>query len=299
MWALIDAASSALAEAGVASPRFDAEELAAHALGVPRSSLRSVQTIDDRAVQRFSADVGRRAVREPLQHIIGSAAFRYLEVAVGPGVFVPRPETEVVAGWAIDRAREVESDRVLVVDLCTGSGAIALAVAEEVPNAVVHAVELSEPALVWARRNTANSRVHLHAGDARLALPELDDSVDVVVSNPPYIPADGLVRDPEVLQYDPPIALWGLGPDGLGVLRGVVRRAWELLRPGGWLVLEHADVQGAAVVGLLVEQGGWTTVTDHRDLTGRDRFATAMKAAAGAGTGSGGQSRSDPERQTE
>jgi release factor glutamine methyltransferase len=166
------------------------------------------------------------------------------------------------------------------VDLCTGSGAIALAVADEVPTAVVHAVELAEPALLWARRNTASSRVVLHAGDARTALPELDAAVDVVVSNPPYIPADGQVRDPEVLEHDPPIALWGLGPDGLEVLRGVARRALELLRPGGWFVVEHADVQGAAVLDLLRQQGGWSRVSDHRDLTGRDRFATARKSGA-------------------
>ncbi len=274
---MIVEASTTLEASGVASPRFDAEELAAHALGVPRARLPWVETVDQTAAQRFRVDVARRASREPLQHILGSAGFRHVEVAVGRGVFIPRPETEVVAGWAVDRAREVPGGAV-VVDLCTGSGAIALAVADEVPTAVVHAVELDESALVWARRNLAASRVVLHAGDARTALPSLDGSVDVVVSNPPYIPADGQVRDVEVLHYDPAVALWGLGTDGLEVLKGVAGRAWELLRPGGWFVVEHADVQGAAVVRLLRRQGGWSRVSDHQDLTGRDRFATAQKA---------------------
>jgi release factor glutamine methyltransferase len=280
LWALIGAATRELEQAGVGSPRHDAEQLAVWALGVTRSRLRTFDlegALDPVLRERFLAAVRRRADREPLQHIIGTAAFRYVEVAVGPGVFVPRPETEVVAGWAIDRAREVVGDPV-VVDLCTGSGAIALAVADEVPAAVVHAVEVSPEALVWARQNVAGSRVRLHAGDARLALPELLGSVDVVVSNPPYIPADGQVRDPEVLQHDPAVALWGLGPDGLEVLRGVARRAQQLLRPGGAFVVEHADVQGAAVVDLLRQQGGWVQVADHPDLTGRDRFATAVKA---------------------
>jgi release factor glutamine methyltransferase len=283
LWAMIADASLAFEAAGIASPRFDAEELAAYAFGVPRSRLRSVAVLEDSAVGRFRSGVLRRASREPLQHIVGTAAFRHVEVAVGPGVFVPRPETEVVAGWAIERAREVGPAQAVVVDLCTGSGAIALAVADEVPTAVVHAVELSEPALHWARRNTVSSRVVLHAGDARTALPELDQAVDVVVSNPPYIPADGQVRDAEVLQHDPPIALWGLGPDGLEVLRGVASRALALLRPGGWFVVEHADVQGAAVLDLLRQQGGWSQVSDHQDLTGRDRFATARKADVTAG----------------
>jgi len=270
----------------VPSPRFDAEQLAGWVLGVPRSGLRVFDltgVLADADRERILAAVGRRATREPLQHILGTAAFRYVEVEVGPGVFVPRPETEVVAGWAIDRAREVAASgrNPVVVDLCTGSGVIALAVADEVPTSLVHAVELSAEALAWARRNVAGSRVQLHTGDARTALPELAGTVDVVVSNPPYIPADAQVRDPEVLEYDPAIALWGLGPDGLEVLRGVALRAADLLRPGGWFVVEHADVQGVAVVELLHRQGGWELVADHSDLAGRDRYAVARKAGAG------------------
>jgi release factor glutamine methyltransferase len=277
LWALIGDATLAFEEAGVPSPRHDAEELAAWALGTDRSRLRLVEGMNSDAVARFRAGVERRRTREPLQHILGTAAFRYVEVAVGPGVFVPRPETELVAGAAIDAARSVRDRRPLVVDLCTGSGAIALAVADEVPEAEVHAVELSEDALPWARRNVQGSQVRLHAGDARTALPELDGLVDVVVSNPPYIPAGAKIRDREVLEHDPAIALWGLGPDGLEVLRGVARRASALLRPGGVFVVEHADVQGAAVVALLTVQGGWEQVADHRDLTGRDRYTTAVR----------------------
>ena len=226
-----------------------------------------------------------RGVQEPLQHITGTAPFRGVEVAVGPGVFVPRPETELVAGWAVDRAREVVllGREPLVVDLCAGSAAIALSVADEVPQARVHAVELSPDALAWARRNVAGSRVRLHAGDAATALTELDGLVDVVVANPPYIPDDGLIRDPEVLEHDPPAALWGRGPDGLQVLRAVAARAGGLLSAGGWFVVEHADAQGAAVpaaLAMMKDRSGqdiWADVHDHRDLAGRDRFATARR----------------------
>ena len=218
--------------------------------------------------------------RVPLQHIVGTAAFRHVEVRVGPGVFVPRPETEVVAGWAIDRAREVSATGrpPVVVDMCTGSGAIALALADEVPTAEVHAVELDPGALSYARDNLRGSDVRLHQGDAAHALPAMGGTVDVVVANPPYIPPDGVIRDPEVAEHDPPLALWGHGADGLDVVRAVARSAQRLLRPGGWFVVEHADVQGAAVPALLRDQGGWVEVADHRDLAGRDRFATARRA---------------------
>jgi release factor glutamine methyltransferase len=239
-----------------------------------------VDRLDDDTLARFAAAVERRERRVPLQHIVGTAAFRHVEVAVGTGVFIPRPETEVVAGWAVERAREVaDSGRSpLVVDLCTGSGVIALSIAVEVPRARVHAVELDPGALAWAARNIDGTSVTLHAGDAATALPELDGTVDVVVSNPPYIHDDGIVRDPEVLEHDPAAALWGHGPDGLDLFRAVAVRAAGLLRPGGWFVVEHADVQGAAALAALAQQGGWERVVDHRDLTGRDRFTTARRA---------------------
>jgi release factor glutamine methyltransferase len=273
-------ATERLSAAGVPSPRHDAEELAAFALRVRRADLVHHDRLDAAQVAVLDEAVGRRARRVPLQHILGTAAFRHVEVRVGPGVFVPRPETEVVVGWAIDRVRDVAATgrTPVVVDLCTGSGVIALAVTDEVPAAQVHAVELDPGALPFARDNLAGTGVHLHEGDAAVALPGLDGSVDVVVSNPPYIPPDGVIRDLEVAEHDPPLALWGHGADGLDVMRLVALSARRLLRPGGWFVAEHADVQGAAVPALLLEQGGWVQVADHRDLAGRDRFATARRA---------------------
>jgi release factor glutamine methyltransferase len=275
----VDDATERLRAADVPSPRHDAEALAAHALGVRRTDLVRYGSLDAAQLAVLEDAVARRERREPLQHIVGTAAFRHVEVSVGPGVFVPRPETEVVAGWAIDRAADVAATgrTPVVVDLCAGSGAIALSVAGEVPGAQVHAVELDPGALTYARANLGGSGVRLHEGDAGTALPELDGAVDVVVANPPYIPPDGIIRDREVAEFDPPLALWGRGADGLDVVRSVARAAARLLRPGGWFVVEHADVQGAAVPALLRDQGGWDQVADHHDLAGRDRFATARR----------------------
>lgn len=270
-------ATQRLAAAGVPSPRFDAEELAAHVHGVKRGELHSVPDAEFDAT--YWAAIARREAREPLQHITGRAFFRYLELQVGPGVFVPRPETETVAAWAIDRVRAMDVAEPLVVDLCTGSGAIALAVAQEVPRSRVHAVELDEAALVWARRNVAGSRVLLHHGDAMRALPELNGHVDLVISNPPYLRTGE--RDsvaPEVRDHDPHLALFS-GADGLDTIRGVERAAYRLLRPGGVVVVEHGDTQGGQVPWIFNEPAGWVDAADHRDLNNRPRFATARKAA--------------------
>jgi release factor glutamine methyltransferase len=266
----IASATHRLAEAGVPSPRFDAEELAALSLGVDRRDLWR----HDHAGELFEAYVARRAGREPLQHITGRAHFRHLTLAVGPGVFVPRPETEVVAGAAIAAARERSAP--VVVDLCTGSGAIALSVAQEVPTATVHAVEADPRAHAWAARNCSGSTVHLVCGDMGDAFPELDGEVDVVVSNPPYIPVGARVRDPEVAEHDPPASLWS-GDDGLDAVRVVERVAARLLRAGGHVVVEHADLQGEAAPAVLTAAGRWTDVRDHTDLAGRDRFVTAVR----------------------
>ena len=270
-------ATQRLAAAGVPSPRFDAEELAAHVHGVKRGELHSVPDAEFDAT--YWAAIARREAREPLQHITGRAFFRYLELQVGPGVFVPRPETETVTAWAIDRVRAMDVAEPLVVDLCTGSGAIALAVAQEVPRSRVHAVELDEAALVWARRNVAGSRVLLHHGDAMRALPELNGHVDLVISNPPYLRTGE--RDsvaPEVRDHDPHLALFS-GADGLDTIRGVERAAYRLLRPGGVVVVEHGDTQGGQVPWIFNEPAGWVDAADHRDLNNRPRFATARKAA--------------------
>ncbi|MFE3453240.1 peptide chain release factor N(5)-glutamine methyltransferase [Nonomuraea sp. NPDC059194] len=269
-------ATARLAEAGVPSPRTDAEEIAAFVHGVRRSALHTVKDADFDAL--FWEGVSRRAAREPLQHITGHAYFRYLELAVGPGVFVPRPETEVVAGWAIERLREMDVAEPLVVDLGTGSGAIALSIAQEVALAQVHAVEVDPDAYGWAKRNIAEhgqGRVHLHPEDLADALPELNGKVDLVISNPPYIPPGAIPRDPEVRDYDPSRALYGSGADGLNEVRAVERTARRLLRPGGLVAVEHADEQGQAVYRLFPEDKGWRDARLRQDLTRRDRFVTA------------------------
>ncbi|SHL19544.1 MULTISPECIES: peptide chain release factor N(5)-glutamine methyltransferase [Streptomyces] len=269
-------ATQRLADAGVPSPRFDAEELAAHVHGVKRSQLHTVADADFDA--RYWEAIARREAREPLQHITGRAFFRYLELAVGPGVFVPRPETESVVGWAIDAVRAMDVVEPLIVDLCTGSGAIALALAQEVPRSRVHAVELSEEALGYARKNVEGSRVVLHHGDALTALPELDGQVDLVISNPPYIPlTEWEYVAPEARDHDPELALFS-GEDGLDTIRGIERTAHRLLRPGGVVVVEHADTQGGQVPWIFNEEQGWADAADHPDLNNRPRFATARRA---------------------
>ena len=269
----VEAAIDRLAVAGVPSPRFDAEELAAHALGVERRALWSATSLAGSA-GTFAAYVDRRAAREPLQHITGRAYFRHLELAVGPGVFVPRPETEVVAGAAIDAARAVADP--VVVDLGTGSGAIALAVATELPGSRVHAVEADPDAFAWAARNCSGSGIDLRQGDMAEAFPDLDGTVDVVVSNPPYIPLGALIRDPEVANHDPSLALWS-GVDGLDAMRVVEVVAARLLRPGGTLVAEHADLQGSSAPEVFRDAGRWADVHDHHDLARRDRYVIATR----------------------
>jgi release factor glutamine methyltransferase len=269
-----------LASAGVDSPRTDAEVLAAHVHQVRRSELHLVPDTD--FDPRFWDEVARREAREPLQHITGLAHFRYTELAVGPGVFVPRPETEVMTGWAIDRLHEMDVAEPVAADLGTGSGAIALAIAQEVPRARVHAVEADPLACCWAERNIARcaataphtaGRVILHAADFTTALPGLDGRVDLVISNPPYVPV-GAALPPEVAEYDPAAALWA-GADGLAAIRVIEGVARRLLRPGGLVAVEHGAQQGTAVYWIFAEERGWRDTRTHRDLAGRDRFVTA------------------------
>ncbi len=276
----IAVAVARLAEAGVESPRADAELIAAWRHGVPRSRLHLVPDRD--FDPRFWDDVARREAREPVQHITGAAYFRYLELEVGPGVFLPRPETEEMTGWAIGRLREMDVAEPVVADLGTGSGAIALAIAQEVPRARVHAVEADPIALEWARRNAGRcaaaaphlaGRVTLHAGDFAVAPAGLDGAVDLVIANPPYIPAGALVP-PEVGEYEPAAALFA-GQDGLDAIRVIERAARRLLRPGGVVAVEHGAPQGAAVYWVFAEENGWLGTRNHRDLAGRDRFVTA------------------------
>jgi release factor glutamine methyltransferase len=272
-------ATDRLRAAGVDSPRNDAEVLAAHVLGCRRGALLLAE-IDPERARRYAELVDERARRVPLQHLTGVAGFRHLDLAVGPGVFVPRPETEQLAGWGLS---VLDGGAPVVVDLCAGSGALALAVANEWPGARVYAVERSAYAVAWANRNaehqasrgdTPITLVHGDATDPEV-LRELDGTVDLVLTNPPYVP-DGSTVAPEVAEHDPPEALWG-GPDGLDVVRALVRRAAALLRPGGHLGIEHADSQGTAVPRVVRQAGGWTGIEDHRDLAGRDRFTTARR----------------------
>lgn len=277
-----DDAVRMLAQAGVPSPEADAELLIGHVLGLGRGQVQA-KLVSDAALGvddylTVSELVERRAAREPLQHLTGRAAFRQLELAVGPGVFVPRPETELVAQLAIDSLVAVPTPSPLAVDLGTGSGAIALALATEVPHAQVFAVENSPTAFIWAKQNareTGVDNLRLVFADLAHAVPELDGTVDVVVSNPPYIPIGAVPRDPEVRLFDPDAALYG-GTDGLDVMRAVSRRALALLRPGGALVVEHGDVQGDEVRALL-EADGWRATATHRDLLGRDRATTSIR----------------------
>jgi release factor glutamine methyltransferase len=280
--ALLDDAVAVLTAARVPSPEADAELLIAHVLGVSRGQVQA-QAITGTPLdgeQRLAVLelVERRAAREPLQHLTGRAAFRSLELAVGPGVFVPRPETELVAQLAIDALLAVPGGTPRAADLGTGSGAIALALATEVPHAEVHAVENSPRAFIWARENAravGAGNLRLVFADLADALPELDGTLDVVVSNPPYIPLGAIPRDPEVRLHDPEAALYG-GEDGLDVVRAVSATARRLLRPGGVLVLEHGESQGPGIRALLTEDG-WAAAATTRDLTGRDRATTALR----------------------
>src|SRR5712692_7501763 len=267
----IAVAAARLAEVGVDSPRADAELIAAHVHGVGRGELHRVP--DAAFDPRFWDQVARREAREPLQHITGHAYFRYLDLEVGPGVFVPRPETEVMTGWAIDRLTEMDVAEPVVADLGTGSGAIALAIAQEVPGARVHAVEGDPLARPWTERNIArcaaaaphtSGRVRLHDGDFDSALRDLDGAVDLVISNPPYIPV-GAAVPPEVGEHEPPAALYS-GADGLDAIRVVEQAARRLLRPGGLLAVEHGAPQGSGVYWVFAEENGWAQTRNHADL---------------------------------
>jgi release factor glutamine methyltransferase len=279
--AAVQDATERLTEAGVPSPRVDAELLADHLLGVGLGRLRAMMLGDAPAPAGYAELVAERATRIPLQHITGVAHFRYLQLAVGPGVFIPRPETESVVQLVIDRLRALERAGVVrpkVVDLGTGSGAIAGSIAHEVPEAEVFAVEFSEFAHAWAAKNLRPLGVTLLLGDLRNALPELNGTFDVVVSNPPYIPAEAIPNEPEVALHDPPEALYGGGADGMELPTAAAASAARLLVPGGYFVMEHAEVQAGWISTMLNRAGHWTDVTTHFDLNGKERATSAVLA---------------------
>jgi release factor glutamine methyltransferase len=271
-----------LTDAGVATPEVDADLLIGHVLELSRGEVqaKAIAGVQLRADQLDELEpmLARRVSREPLQHITGLAYFRSLALQVGPGVFVPRPETEQVAQYAIDSLRAVPGPEPIAVDLGTGSGAIAFALATEVPHAAVYAVEVSPEAFEWTTRNrefTGAANATLLLGNLADAFVELDGRVDVVISNPPYIPDDAIPRDVEVQLHDPAVALYG-GADGLDIVHQVSAAALRLLHPGGTLVIEHGELQGQAIAGLLAVDG-WTAIATHHDLLGRDRATTALR----------------------
>ena len=272
---MLVSATAMLDAAGVASPAVDAELLLSHVTGVPRLKLRICAKLTPKQNREFAALVARRAAREPLQHLTGIAAFRYRELIVGPGVFIPRPETELLAGWAIARLSELAEP--VVVDMCTGSGAIAAAIVDEVRSARVFAVELDESAFAYAQRNLAGTGVDVRQGDIADAFADLDGCVDVVVANPPYIPLGAWESvETEARDHDPSLALWS-GDDGLDTIRVVEQAAFRLLKPGGVVGCEHADVQGESAPAVFVAANRWSEVRDNPDLGGRPRFVTAQR----------------------
>lgn len=269
-----------LRDAGITTPLPDAELLAAHTLGESKGRIQILKLsgfhLSSQQAERFDDLVRERAQRIPLQHLTGRAPFRFLELEVGPGAFVPRPETEVVAGIAIDYLQDAPAGS-KVVDLGTGSGAIASAIAHEVPHVDVTAVELSPHALAWAERNLNPLGVRLIAGDFGTALEDEKASFVVVISNPPYIPVGAIPKDEEVRLHDPEMALYGGSEDGLKFPRVVMGRAAALLEDDGLFVMEHAEVQAHAVAKILASSGNWRDIQTHQDLSGRDRATSARR----------------------
>lgn len=279
-------ATATLEAAGVPSPRVDAELLASHIVGVERGRLGLVPLVEPEVIEAYTKTVAQRAKRIPLQYITGTSALGNIDVEVGPGVFVPRPETELLLGWALAFVEGVDRKPPVVLDLCTGSGALALALANARPDAQVHAVELDPSALAWARRNadlraeSGDTPIHLHHGDVtdRSLLTELDGRVDVIVANPPYIP-EGAELEPEVVDHDPHMALFA-GSDGLSVIGPMINNVARWLRLGGGVGIEHDDSHGDRVAALLEGRRVFTDVTPHPDLSGRPRFVVASRAVS-------------------
>ncbi|CAL8972316.1 Release factor glutamine methyltransferase [Tessaracoccus sp. O5.2] len=272
--------AAVLARSGSPSPGPEARQLVAHVLGVDVASLIRIDGVTPAQRAAIDALVERRAAGEPLQHLTGEAHFRYETVAVGPGVFIPRPETEVMVGWALDQLAARPADRRRVVELCAGSGAITASLAHELGGLELHAVELSDAALPYLRHNLAGTGADVVHGDMADALPQLDGRVDLVIVNPPYIPETHRALLPsDVVDHDPGLALFS-GPDGLDAIRTVVRVAGRLLRAGGLLATEHDDSHAADVVEL-VAGAGFQGVSSHYDLTGRPRFVTGVRGADG------------------
>ena len=276
----LELATDKFSAAGVLSPSVDAELLGCFILDATRSELTLLaitgESFPENRLADFLEVVKRREKREPIQHITGLAPFRHLELEVGPGVFIPRPETEQLVDLAIQKIESIQNP--VIVDLCSGSGAISIALNTEVAGSRVYSVELSKDAFSFLTRNYQRYGLDpkaLRHENLTTALEELKAGVDLVVSNPPYIPDSAIPIDLEVQLHDPAVALYG-GEDGLDVIRQISTRAWYLLRPGGHLVLEHANTQASAIGELLLTQG-WHEVVSASDLTGKDRMISAVR----------------------
>ena len=270
-----ESASTLVARLSRRVPAHEARILLAHVLGTEPSRLLLAGAPDEAQRARLDALVERRVAGEPLQHLTGLAPFRTVELEVGPGVFIPRPETEVMTGWVLERL--AGAARPVVVELCAGSGAITKALATEFPDAAYHCVELSPDAHAYLVRNLAGLDVDVRLGDMADSFGDLDGTVDFVVANPPYVPLEHWADVPaEVRDFDPTLALVS-GADGLDAMRVVADVAARLLRPGGWVAAEHAEVQEESAPGVFVRQGSFTAVSDHPDLTDRARFVTARR----------------------
>lgn len=284
--AILEAART-LEEAGVPNASIDAEILAAHVVGVERPRLGLIPLVDREVLDRYERLIAERATRVPLQHLVGEAHMGDITVAIGPGVFIPRPETELLFGWALAylEGNHHRAEPPVVLDLCTGSGILALAIANARPDAVVHAVELDPQALSWARRNAdaqavaGDTPINLTQGDVtdRGLLAELEGGVDLIVANPPYVP-DGVEVDVEVRDHDPAMAVFA-GADGLSVIRPLVFNAARLLRIGGAVAIEHDDANGTQTADLFRARRVFGEVSEHPDLAGRPRFVVARREA--------------------
>lgn len=266
-------AAELLTASGSASPQSEARTLVAHVMGVELGRLPIAPDLTEAQSVALDVAVGRRVDGEPLQHVTGVAWFRTTSLTVGPGVFVPRPETETMTGWCLEH---LEPDQ-RVVELCAGSGAISKALAVEGAGYEQWAVELSPDAVSYLVGNLASTDVRVVEADMADALPELDGAVDMVVVNPPYVPLDAWESVPaDVRDHDPELAVFS-GADGLDAMRVVARVAARLLKPAGLLAAEHAEVQHEQVVELFARHGAYDTVRDHPDLVGRWRFVTARR----------------------
>ncbi|MDA3659444.1 peptide chain release factor N(5)-glutamine methyltransferase [Mycobacterium xenopi] len=270
----IACAAAVLAEAGIGSARYDAEELAAHLAGVERGRLPLLDPPDEQFFDQYRDLVSARSRRVPLQHLTGTVAFGPVTLQVGPGVFIPRPETEAMLEWACTQQLGAGP---VIVDLCTGSGALAVALARHWPHARVIAVDDSETAVDYARRNAAGTAAEVVLADVTAPglFRDLDGKVDLLVANPPYIP-DCASLETEVAQYDPPHAVFG-GPDGMAVIAAVVGHAGRLLRPGGLLAVEHDDAASAQTVEIVCNTRCFDDIVARRDFAGRPRFVTARR----------------------